>query len=161
MPKKKLSRKKKPVAKKRPVAKKAAGKKPAGKTTRVAVRRRTASSKTGAKKRRAAKKGSRPQASEPRSPEASTLDGRMFATGPGRTRRGLGSGSAGQAGDLQGLSRNADVDSESVEELAEEGQAYEAEVVSGVEDALDPDQGEVRTRETPADDVPEEYTDED
>ena len=149
------------MAKKRPVAQKPAKKKAAAKTTRVAVRGRTASSKTGAKKRRAAKKGPRPQASEPRSPEVSTLDGRMFATGPGRPRRGRGSGAAGQSGDLQGLSRNADVDSESVEELAEEGQAFEAEVVSGVEDALDPDQGEVRTREIPADDVPEEYTDED
>jgi hypothetical protein len=37
------------------------------------------------------------------------------------------------------------VDSESVEELTEEGQDYEAEVVSGVENALDPDEGEVRT----------------
>jgi hypothetical protein len=53
------------------------------------------------------------------------------------------------------------VDSESVKELVEEGQAYEAEVVSGVETALDPDQGEVQTREIPADDVPKEYTDKD
>jgi hypothetical protein len=73
----------------------------------------------------------------------------------------MGAGSAGQSGDLQGLSRREDVNSESVEELIEEGQSYEAEVVSGVEDALDPDEGEVRTREIPADDVPEEYTDED
>jgi len=53
------------------------------------------------------------------------------------------------------------VDSESAEELLEEGQSFEAEVVSGVENALDPDQGEVRTREVPEDDVPEEYTDKD
>jgi hypothetical protein len=51
------------------------------------------------------------------------------------------------------------VDSESVEELAAEGQDFEAEVVSGVENALDPDQGEVRTREVPEDDVPSEYLD--
>jgi hypothetical protein len=50
------------------------------------------------------------------------------------------------------------VDSESVEELLEEGQTYEAEAISGVEDALEPDQGEVQTREVPEDDVPEEYT---
>jgi hypothetical protein len=73
----------------------------------------------------------------------------------------MGAGSAGQSGDLQGLSRERNVDSESVADLVEEGQAYEAEVVSGVEDALDPDQGEVRTREIPADDIPEEYIDED
>ena len=59
--------------------------------------------------------------------------------------RGLGAGAAGQSGDLQGLSRAEGVDSESVEELTEEGQDYEAEVVSGVENALDPDEGEVRT----------------
>jgi hypothetical protein len=53
------------------------------------------------------------------------------------------------------------VDSESVEELLAEGQAREAAAVSGVEDALDPDQGELHTREVPEDDVPEEYTDKD
>jgi hypothetical protein len=76
-------------------------------------------------------------------------------------RRGLGGGAAGQSGDTQGLSRSEDVDSESVEELIEEGQSLEAEAVSGVEDALDPDQGEVRTREVPEDDVPGEYEDKD
>jgi hypothetical protein len=53
------------------------------------------------------------------------------------------------------------VDSESVEELLEEGQAREAAAISGVEDAPDPDQAEVHTREVPVDDVPEEYTDKD
>jgi hypothetical protein len=48
-----------------------------------------------------------------------------------------------------------------VEELVEEGQAREAAAISGVENALDPDQGEVQTREVPADDVPGEYSDED
>ena len=48
---------------------------------------------------------------------------------------------------------------ESVEELVEEGQAFEAGVVSGVEDAPDADEGEVTTREVPEDDVPEEYLD--
>jgi hypothetical protein len=69
--------------------------------------------------------------------------------------------SAGQSGDSQGLSRRAVADSESVEELVEEGQSREASAVSGVEDALDPDQGEVRTREVPEDDVPEEYLNDD
>ena len=62
---------------------------------------------------------------------------------------------------LQGLSPRDIADSESVEELVEEGQAYEADAISGVEDALDPDQGEVHTHEVPEDDVPEEYLDED
>ena len=78
-----------------------------------------------------------------------------------RSRRGLGSAAGGQSGDTQGLSRMADADSESVEELAEEGQYFEAEAVSGVEDAKDPDQGEVTTSEVPEDDVPPEYTDRD
>ena len=75
--------------------------------------------------------------------------------------RGLGLAAGGQSGDTQGLSREEDVDSESVEELAEEGQYFEAEAVSGVEDAKDPDQGEVTTSEVPEDDVPLEYTDRD
>jgi len=70
-----------------------------------------------------------------------------FETPTARGGEGLGPGAGGQSGDTQGISRREDVDSESVEELAEEGQAYEAEVVSGVEDALDPDQGEVHTHE--------------
>jgi hypothetical protein len=75
--------------------------------------------------------------------------------------RGLGARSGGQAGDTQGISPRVGVDSESVEELLEEGQSFEAEVVSGVENAPDPDQGEVRTRQVPEDDVPEEYREQD
>lgn len=62
---------------------------------------------------------------------------------------GLGADSAGQAGDTEGLSREEDVDSESVEKLTEEGQDYEAEIVDGVEEALDPSEGRrarLRTR---------------
>jgi hypothetical protein len=65
----------------------------------------------------------------------------------------------GQSGDVQGLSKRESVDSESVEELVEEGQAFEAEVVEGVEDAPDPDVSEVKTHEVPEDDVPSEYDD--
>jgi hypothetical protein len=78
-----------------------------------------------------------------------------------RGRRGLGSATGGQSGDTQGLSRNEDADSESVEELAEEGQYFEAEAVSGVENAKDPDESEVTTSEVPEDDVPLEYRDRD
>ncbi len=80
---------------------------------------------------------------------------------PGRNERNksdeLGPGSAGQSGDLQQLSDVADADSESVEELLEEGNAFEAEAVQGVEDAEPPDVSEVTTREVPEDDVPAEY----
>jgi hypothetical protein len=62
-----------------------------------------------------------------------------------------------QSGDLQGLSNVQRADSESVDELLEQGNAFEAEVVKGVEDAGDADEGEVRTHEVPQDDVPGEY----
>ena len=75
--------------------------------------------------------------------------------------RGLGSESAGQSGDTEGLSRAEQAGPESVEELVEEGQAFEAGVISGVENAPDADQGGVRTRQVPEDDVPQEYLDED
>jgi N utilization substance protein A len=71
--------------------------------------------------------------------------------------KGLGSETGGQSGDIQGLSNIAGADSESVQELAEEGQAYEAEVVRGVENAPDADEAEVSTTEVPVDDVPAEY----
>ena len=74
-----------------------------------------------------------------------------------RKRDELGPASAGQSGDLQQISDVADADSESVEELVEEGNAFEAEAVQGVEDAEPPDVSEVKTREVPEDDVPAEY----
>jgi hypothetical protein len=76
-------------------------------------------------------------------------------------QRGLGARSGGQAGDTQGLPANSEVDSESVEELLEEGQSFEAEVLDGVENAPDADKSEVHTREVTEDDVPEEYREED
>jgi hypothetical protein len=78
-----------------------------------------------------------------------------------REEQGLGPDSAGQSGDLQGLSDVADADSESVEELIEDGQALEAEAIEGVEDAPDADVKEVRVHERREDDVPEEYLDKD
>jgi hypothetical protein len=55
------------------------------------------------------------------------------------------------------LSDVAEAGSESVLELVEEGQFFEAEVISGIENAPDADQGEVHTKEVPEDDVPTEY----
>ena len=72
---------------------------------------------------------------------------------------GLGPHSGEQSGDLQGLSNVEGADSESVDELLEEGNAFEADVVKGVEDAGDADEMEVRTHEVPQDDVPGEYQD--
>jgi hypothetical protein len=74
---------------------------------------------------------------------------------------GLSARYGGQSGDLQGLSSRERADSESVDELLEEGNAFEAEVVKGVEDADNADKGEVHTHEVPEDDVPAEYSDKD
>lgn len=63
----------------------------------------------------------------------------------------------GQAGDLQGLSDVEEADSESVGELVEEGQSFEAGILDGVENAADPDVAEVTTKEVLEDDVPSEY----
>ena len=81
------------------------------------------------------------------------LDPVAFA--PEELGRGRSSGEL--SGDLQGLSNMEDADSESVAELLEEGNAFEADVVKGVEDAPSPDKGPVRTHEVPEDDVPDEY----
>jgi hypothetical protein len=69
--------------------------------------------------------------------------------------------SAGQAGDLQGLSDVEAADSESADELMEEGNAFEAGIVTGVEDAERETPSEVHTHEVLEDDVPEEYLDPD
>ena len=69
--------------------------------------------------------------------------------------------SAGQSGDNQQISNLSDADSESVEELLDEGNSFEAGIVEGVEDAPDADVAEVTTREVNQDDVPEEYRNDD
>jgi hypothetical protein len=82
-----------------------------------------------------------------------SMDREAFAS------QGLRARSAGQSGDLQGLSNVEGADSESVDELIEEGNAFEADVVAGVESAGDAEGKEVRTHEVPEDDAPEEYLD--
>ena len=67
---------------------------------------------------------------------------------------------AGQSGGTQQISDDQVADSESVEELVAEGNAFEAGAIQGVENAKDPDVSEVTTREVPEDDVPGEYLDE-
>ena len=84
-----------------------------------------------------------------------SLEAEAFEPQEVRTR------SAGQSGDLQGLSNAEGADSESVDELIEEGNAFEADVVAGVERADAADEKEVRTHEVPEDDVPGEYLDKD
>jgi hypothetical protein len=58
------------------------------------------------------------------------------------------------SGDLQKLSTQELSDSESVQELAEEGQDLEGELIKGVEDAPEADQRQVKSHKSPAKDVP-------
>jgi len=53
------------------------------------------------------------------------------------------------SGDVEGLSDEAEASSESVEELVDEGQYYEAEVVDGIENVPPADEAEVHTHERP------------
>jgi len=158
MARKKPTRKKKAVGKKKSTLKKSAAKKAASarkKTTRKAApKKRTAKKSLAARKKSSAKK-------KPATKKATRRRAEVINPITPSGRRGLGPESGGQSGDTQGLSRRSYDDSESVEELMEEGQYMEAEAVSGVENAPDADQGEVRTRQFPEDDVPEEYQNED
>lgn len=83
-----------------------------------------------------------------------------FDEEPENDSLGLGPNSAGQSGDMQGLLGSEESNSEGVAELLEEGQYYEAGVVSGLENATPADESEVTTKQVPEDDVPGEYLDE-
>lgn len=78
-----------------------------------------------------------------------------------KNRMEMGPDSAGQSGATQQISDTPLADSESVEELVEEGNAFEANVIYGVENARDHGLSEVITHEVPEDDVPGEYLDND
>jgi len=64
-----------------------------------------------------------------------------------------------QSGDFQGISTREAADSESVDELLEEGNTFEAGAVAGVEEADEDGTAEVHTHEVSEDDVPQEYLD--
>jgi len=141
-PRKTAPRKSSPVKKalkKKPAQKKAAPKKKAAAKAKVPGKK--ASTKT-------ARSARKPVLRADESLDAIELQGRR-------------SQYPGQSGDLQGLSDVERADSESVDELIEEGNAFEADVVAGVERAGNSDEEEVHTHEVPEDDVPEEYLDKD
>ena len=131
-PAKKAAKKKLP--KKKPTAKKLAKKKPAPKKS---------APKKPARKKAVSKRPSRQKAEVTLALSPDTRGVRVVEG----------------TGDLQGLSNIAGADSESVDELLEEGNSFEAEAVKGVQDADDHDEQEVHTHELPEDDVPEEYLD--
>jgi hypothetical protein len=140
----------KKAGKKKSAAKKAASKKPAPKE-RTAPKKAAAKTKPTAKKTRTVAARSAPKKSIQRSPR---VGDEQVSSMDSRTRSG------GQSGDLQGLSDIDRADSESVDELLEEGNAFEAGIVEGVEEAGEREGSEVHTREVPEDDVPGEYLDE-
>jgi hypothetical protein len=134
-----VSKSKKKVVKKKP----GRGKKVAGKSARNSKPRR------GSRRTIETSSGSASSSLDPK------REGRLQLRDPGdRLRRE-------QIGDLQGISMADRADSESVGELLDEGQTLEAEAVQAIEDAPDADKAEVRTREVPEDDVPEEYRERD
>jgi len=150
----------------------AAKKKSKKKTAKKATRNRSTSAKKSAKrkagtkqsafqkKRSAAKKKSSPKKAAKKK-AVRRKDSRRGSGAPAFRTAKARVTSGGDSGDLQGLSNRERADSESVDELLEEGNALEAGVVSGVEEADDADEQEVRTREVPEDDVPDEYLDQD
>jgi hypothetical protein len=158
MARKKPARKKKTVSRKKPTLKKSAARRAS--SARKKTAKQAAPKKPAAKKKPAVKKKSSAR-TKPAAKKATRRRAEVINPVTPTGRRGLGAESGGQSGDTQGLSRRSYDDSESVEELMEEGQYMEAEAVSGVENARDADQGEVRTRQFPEDDVPEEYLNED
>lgn len=137
----------KKLAKKSPTLKK----KSAKKQTTTTAKRAAAKTRLGGKKKISRKKARAPR--KQAAAKGPIVDTAAF------TREGLRARSGGQSGDLQGLSSREGAASESVDELLEEGNAFEADVVKGVEDA--DDEGEVHTHEVPEDDVPSEYLDKD
>lgn len=156
MPKRKASRaknaKSSAKAKKKPAAKSKAAA-PKRVTPRKSARgRRAAAARAGAARKAPRRTRRRPSRARP------GVGGNVGEiTIPARA--GFGPTAGGQSGDIEDLRDTATADSESVEELAAEGQDFEAEIVDAVESAPDPDESEVKTREVPENDVPEEYED--
>ena len=146
--KKKAPKKKAPkkLAKKSPTLKKKSAKK-----NKTATPKRAAAKTKLISKKKTALKARAPI--KPAAARGPVLDTAAYI------REGLRARSGGQSGDLQGLSNQEGAASESVDELLEEGNAFEADIVKGVEDAGD--EGEVHTHEVPEDDVPGEYRDKD
>ena len=149
--------------------KKSASKKLSPKTAAKTLAR-TRATKAGAKKKSVKKPGAKKLSAKRQSTDALSAKKKQVPVKKQVRTKNRGSSPAFQrerseprsgelAGDLQGLPYRESADSESVDELLEEGNAFEADAVIGVENA-DADEGEVHTHEVPEDDVPQEYLDE-
>jgi hypothetical protein len=164
---KKKIRKKKSNARKKPVARKSAKKTAPGASRKIRVKAAKSRSKVSPPKKKAANKS---RATKPLARKAAPREtARVFRSSlPTRGEsqsvetefeaKGRGSRSGGQSGDLQGLSDVESADSESVGELLEEGNSFEAEVVKGVQDAPDADVSEVHSHQEREElDLPEDF----
>ncbi len=122
----------------------------------------TAKTKLSAKKKAPKQKAARKPAARRRpARQTQVVVGSQSVETVQLKRRARAAAAGESGGDVGGVSVVEGADSESPDELLEEGQTFEAGIVSGVENAPDPDQGEVRTHEVTQDDVPEEYDDKD
>ena len=139
------------------MAKKAKQKKANRGAKKVKAKAKSNAKKKASKRKAATKPVARRGAG--RQPEI-VFGSQSVPTVPQKRRARVAAAGAG-GGDFGGASVVEGVDSESADELLEEGQTFEAGIVSGVENAPDADKGEVRTREVSQDDVPEEYDDKD
>lgn len=148
MAKKKLKRKKKAIRAKSARKKIVARKKKTAKRGTVARKKGAVRKTAAALARRAVRKNKAARR------ERLSRGVRSVGNDIAAVSAGPGSGSAGQSGDIQGLTDVETADSESVRELVEDGQDYEAGIIDGIENAPDADQGEIKTREVPEDEIP-------
>ncbi len=164
---KKKTHKKKSNPRKKSATRKSAKTAASGASRKMKAKAQKSGSKARAPKRKAANKSraSKPVTRTTSRKPARVLRSRLPTRGEDRDLEmenfepaGLGARSGGQSGDLQGLSNKQSADSESVDELLEEGNSFEAEVVKGVQDAPDADVSEVHTHQEREElDLPEDF----
>jgi len=142
------SKSKSKTIKKRTVPRKSASKARSSRKSLKLLKKRTAAPKKATKRRVRTKSAS---VSTARELEQDIRNRRVNAASAPETRQS----------DFRGLSREEEADSESVDELVEEGNIFEAGAVAGVEEADNSDEREVHTHEVPEDDVPDEYLEKD
>jgi len=119
------------------------------KTKKTTKKKKAAKSKPSKIKKAAkTKKAARPKPKKAIRKKAVRRERPRSQSGPNEVASSAtvpGPNSGGQSGDTEGLSDIESGDSESVEELVEEGQDLEAELVDAVENAPDPDEAEIST----------------
>jgi hypothetical protein len=95
----------------------------------------------------------RAKRSQPPVRKAIRRSARRLLKGAASSLQRAGSPTAAPLGEVEGISRQETADSESVAQLIEEGQDFEAELVDAIENAPDPDEAELDA-EPPEEDDP-------